>query len=306
MAATTTSIKTVFPMDSVVESTRPDGLPVYDRPYNASDLREVAMRYVTDGLCTDYLDELLPSLSDGTWSVGAGAAVAHGLLIRMPEARAVIGQADIGQYRYAHIVLAARFSTALRDGALYAVVTTSPDYVPVRDSSTWELVLATVDWRGSMTDRRLERAYCGAVAPVVPVDTDSFIASLKTALSQFDVSVGEVSTLPGGAAARVSVRKPTRAGEPVCIDFGIPRGAPGQDGADGVSRVSVGSEEPEMVDGAVWFHEPDSTSKVVDELRVLETVPVYPDTGVFPDTGAYPDGRGAWVRHRLSADLIAS
>lgn len=307
MALRTTSITTVYPMDSSSHPTiGAGGVPVYDREYTAADLREVMRLYATDGVCTNYLDELEVSKSGATWSVGAGACVADGLLVPVRTATRVLDQSDVPSGSYAFVVVAARFDSAYRDGAVYARVTGSPSYMPVRTESTHELVLARVDWRGNALDLRLDPAMCGAMAPVVPVDTESFTNSLRTALSQFDVRVGEVRTLPSGSEATVTRREPQTAGDPVLVDFGIPRGMPGADGSDGISRVHVGPDEPKMAEGAVWLHEPDSTSKVVDELRVCETVPVYPDTKVYPDTGAYPDGVGRWVRHRLSADVIAS
>lgn len=306
MAVRTTSITTVYPMDSVVTETGADGLPVYDRPYNAADLRRVMRLYATDGVCADYLDELEVSRSGTTWSVGAGACVADGLLVPVPSAVRVLEQSDVPTGSYAFLVVAARFDSAYRDAAVTARVTQSPSYEPERTESTWELVLARVDWRGTLTDLRLNEAYCGAMAPVLPVDTESFVRSLETAVSQYDLTVGEVGTLPSGSPATVHVRKPAVAGEPVVVDFGIPRGAPGADGSDGVGAVAVGPEEPRMAAGAVWLHEPDATSRVVDELRVCEVAPVYPDTGAYPDAGVYPDGTGRWVRHRLSADVIAN
>ena len=55
MAIATNQITTVYPMDSVVTEVDSDGLPLYDRAYNASDLRTFMSLFVTDGvsdLCT--------------------------------------------------------------------------------------------------------------------------------------------------------------------------------------------------------------------------------------------------------------
>ena len=304
MALRTTSITKVYPMDSDQHPTIDNkGVPVYDREYHASDLREVMRLYATDGVCTDYLDELEVSRSGASWSVGAGACVADGLLIPVRSAVRVLDQSDIASGSYAWVIVAARFDSAYRDGAVYARVTQSPSYEPVRTESTWELVLARVDWRGTLTDHRLDPSYCGAMAPVLPVDTDSFVKSLETAVSQFELNVGEVDTLPSGTAATVHVRKPAVAGEPVVVDFGIPRGAPGANGVDADSNVTFGPDAPPKVVGAVWFHEPEG-SKVVDEIRVVDTLPLYPGGGTYPGPGVFPGGNASWVAHKLSSAVI--
>ena len=50
MAIATNQITTVYPMDSVVTEVDSDGLPLYDRAYNASDLRTFMSLFVTDGV----------------------------------------------------------------------------------------------------------------------------------------------------------------------------------------------------------------------------------------------------------------
>lgn len=309
MALRTTSIIRAYPLDSAspVEFDEITGLPIYDRSYNATDLRRVMSLMMTDGVFPDDGDELAVSQSDsGTWSVGTGTFVANGLVTRVTAAAAVIDQSDIATGSYAFIVAAGRFDSNTRDGAIYPVVTETPTYAPVRTESVWELVLARIDWTGSARDLRLDPDMCGAVAPVLPVDTESFMAELYTAVSQFNLNVGEVVGLASGMTPTVSVRKPEQAGGDVYIDFGIPRGAPGLPGKDGdtAPTVYVQEDEPPRKAGNVWFvDDASSVPHVITSLLVYESGGLYPGAGVFPDADVYPGGSGGWVSHVMSPVL---
>lgn len=300
--ATVTSIKTVYPMDSYM-TTGEDGLPVYDRAYHAADLRTVMKTFLTDGVFTDMGDCLSVTEEGGTWSVGTGGAMADGLFVPVESAMEVIDQSEISTGQYAFIVIAARFETDYRDGAVYSVVSSSPAYAPVRDGSTWELVLARVDWRGGLTDYRLDASMCGAVAPFEPVDTDDFMLELKTAVSQFNLNVGEVSSLPSGSTPTVTVRKPVTAGGEVYVDFGIPRGAKGEPGqsAPGVYLQEERPEDPS--EGTLWLgSDPDT--------RQIEHIEVYEVTGTYPGETypgeKYPGGSAAWAAYTIDPALLTS
>ena len=303
-----TSIKGVYPMDSG-KPTFKDGRPVYDRPYNASDLRTFMSLSVTDGVWADYLDELTPVSEGGSWYVGAGAAMAGGLLIPVAERAKACDQSDIATGQYAYLCVAARFDSALRDGAVYARLSDSASEQPVRTESTHELILARVDWRGTMTDLRMDNVMCGPVTAVCQPDTDSFMASLRTAVDQFNLNVGTVQSLPSGSTPEVTVRKPVAAGGEVFVDFGIPRGAPGEDGRDGESvptcYVAPDSEEPPRSYGNVWFVDDRQTHTITD-LRCYETDRVYPGSAVYPDRDLYPGGTGQWVSHKLAPSIVAT
>ena len=248
MAVRTVSITGVYPMDSKVVELDDDGLPVYDRAYNASDLRKFMSLSVTDGVFADYLDELTPRQSGGQWSVSAGAAMAGGLLIPVDEPVAVVDQADIGSGQYAYICVAARFDSSLRDGAVYARISDSSSEQPVRTESVHELVLARVDWRGTMTDLRMDNDMCGPVTAVCQPDTDSFMAELYTAVSQFNLNIGDVVAGPVGSDPEVVVRKPDEAGGDVYIDFKLPKGVKGETGATG-AQGPQGEQGPRGIQG---------------------------------------------------------
>ena len=307
MALKTASITKAYPLDSSTPiEFDDDGLPIYDRAYYARDLRRVISLAVTDGVFPDYGDELAVTVSGGTWGVGTGAAIAAGLLVPVEERQEIIDQSDIPTGSYAFIIVAGRFDSALNDGAIYARVIEQPTYSPVRTESTWELVLARVDWRGTMTDLRLDNAMCGPVSPVMQPDTESFMLELKTAVSQFNLNVGEVVGLASGMTPTVSVRKPEQAGGDVYIDFGIPRGSPGLPGKDGdtAPTVYVQEDEPPRKAGNVWFvDDASSVPHVITSLLVYESGGLYPGAGVFPDADVYPGGSGGWVSHVMSPVL---
>lgn len=304
--AKVTPIGKVYPMDSKV-SQGDDGLPVYDRAYNASDLRAVMSEYLTDGVFADSGDELAVTRSGDEWSVGTGRAMAGGLLVRVDAPCPVIEQSEIGTGQYAHIVLAARFDERYRDAAVYAVVSESTGYAPVRDASTHELVLARIDWRGGLVDRRLDNAACGIVQPFAELDTDSLLLELHTAVSQFNLNVGEVTSSPPGSTPTVAVRKPETAGGEVYIDFGIPRGAKGEPGEDGDAAptmyVRPEGEEPPRVYGNAWLVD-DGATHTITAVRCYEADRVHPGAATFPGAGLFPGGTGQWVDHKLSKSLF--
>lgn len=301
--AKVTSLTAVYPMDSKPPIMGSDGIPVYDRAYNAGDLREVMRAFITDGVFTAMGDGLAVTEKAGTWSVGTGAAMANGLYIPVTAAAEVIDQSEIGTGEYAYVIVAGRFDTDYRDGAIYSSLSSSPTYTPVRSPSTWELVLARIDWRGALTDYRLDNRMCGPAAPFEEIDTEDFMRQLQTAVSQFNLNVGTVSSLPSGSTPVVTVRKPTEAGGEVYIDFGIPRGAPGQDGqsASGVYAQKDRPQNPE--EGAVWLGT-NAETREIDNLEVYELSGTYPDE-FYPDE-AYPDGNVKWVPYTINPSLLAS
>lgn len=302
MAVKTVPITTVYPMDSNITETDEDGLPVYDRAYNASDLRKFMSLSVSDGVWTDYLDELEPVEDGGEWSVSAGAAMAGGLLIPVDEAEAVVSQSDIPSGQYAYLCVAARFDSQLRDGAVYARLSSGSAEQPIRTESVHELILARIDWRGEMTDYRLNNAMCGPVTAICQPDTDSFMAQLRTAVDQFNLNVGTVSSLPSGSTPTVTVRKPTMAGGDVYIDFGIPRGAPGEPGQSAPGLYIQQDRPADPAEGVIWMGTDPST-------RQIEHIEAYEVTGTYPGEAypgeRYPGGTAAWAAYTINPALIA-
>lgn len=301
MAIAVNQITTVYPMDSVVTEVDSDGLPLYDRAYNASDLRTFMSLFVTDGVWADYLDELTPVRQGGSWYVGAGAAMADGLLIPVEEQQRVIDQSDITTGTYAYICVAAQFDSSKRCGETYARLSSSSAEQPIRTESTHELILARVDWRGTMTDLRMDNAMCGPVTAILQPDTESFMQSLYTAVDQFNLNVGTVTSLSSGSTPTVTVRKPVTAGGEVYVDFGIPRGAKGDPGqsAPGVYLQEERPEDPS--EGTLWLgSDPDT--------RQIEHIEVYEVTGTYPGETypgeKYPGGSAAWAAYTIDPSLV--
>lgn len=301
MAIATNQITTVYPMDSVVTEVDSDGLPIYDRAYNASDLRTFMSLFVTDGVWTDYLDELTPVRQGGSWYVGAGAAMADGLLIPVEEQQRVIDQSDITTGTYAYICVAAQFDSTKRCGETYARLSSSSAEQPVRTESTHELILARVDWRGTMTDLRMDNAMCGPVTAILQPDTVGFMQSLYTAVDQFNLNVGKLTLLPSGSTPTVVVRKPVMAGGEVYIDFGIPRGPKGDPGqsAPGVYLQEERPENPS--EGTLWLGS-DPETRQIEHIEVYEVTGTYPGE-TYPGE-KYPGGSAAWAAYTIDPALV--
>lgn len=307
MSLLTHSVLTVYPMDTIELSKDEDGLPIYDRPYNAADLRGVISRMVTDGVFPDYLDEMRPVSRGGSWYVTSGGAVASGLYIPLDEELKVADQADIPFGQYLYIVCAARFDINNRDGAIYGRLSSNSSETPVRTESVHELILARVDWRGTMTDYRADAARCGIVSAVNTIDADSYMAELHTAVSQFNLNVGSVVTLPPGTTPEVTVRKPEVAGGEVFIDFGIPRGPQGEKGQDGSREPALWirpeSDPPTMHPDDVWLVD-DKTTHVIGAIKAAEVDKIYPAAITYPANDLYPGGSMQWVDHTIATDLV--
>ncbi len=231
--AETVSIKGAYPLDA----------DNYDRLYHASDLRSVMREMVSDGVLASRGGGLEVKLEAGAYKVSDGAAFARGLLIPLDAPVTVLRQSELADGAYRYIVMAARFDHAFRDGAIYTVESRAQSYSPVRNESTWELVLARVDWHGNIADLRLDPAYCGACSPFAPVDTSNFTGKIEAALAALDIQAGKVTTTSPGTDASVTVRKVE--GEGAYLAMSIPRGdrgergEPGRDGRDGASGVTA-------------------------------------------------------------------
>lgn len=308
MAVTHNEITYAFPLDSRYEKESDGslvldelGFPVPDRAYNASDLRGAIARMVSDGVEVNYLDELTPHQTGGRWYVSPGGFFANGLYVPVTEDVGVVDQSDVSTGSYAFIVAAGLFDESKRCGDVFAVVTDSSTYSPVRSESRWELVLARVDWRGTMTDYRMDNSMCGPATAIHQPDTDSFMAALHTAVDQFNLNFSEPKLLPSGSTPTVVVRKPVLAGGEVYVDLGLPRGPRGEPGQS-APGVYVQEERPaEPSEGAVWMGT-DPDTRQVEHLEVYELTPTYPDE-FYPDE-AYPDGNVKWTAYTIDPALV--
>lgn len=310
MAISTVPITSAFPFnaaDQPVSFDETTGLPIYDRTYNAEDVSTVINAMLSDGVLVNHLDELTPRAEAGSWYVDPGVAVARGVIIPVEAPCRVISQSDIKSGQYAYLCVAARFDSSERCGAVYARLSSSPAEQPIRSESEHELIIARVDWRGSLRDLRMDNAMCGPVMPVAQPDTESFMKELHTAVSQFNLNVGEVTSSPPGSTPTVAVRKPETAGGEVYIDFGIPRGAKGEPGEDGDAAptmyVRPEGEEPPRAYGNAWLVD-DGATHTITAVRCYEADRVHPGAATFPGAGVFPGGAGQWVDHKLSKSLF--
>lgn len=209
MSLTTTRITQAFPLDSMVASTdSSDGLPTYDRPYNASDLRTVLGIMLTTGVCRGYLDALEVRDHNKTFYIHPGCAVLDGLLAPVPERKHLLEQSDIGEGMYAHIIMAARFDDQYRDFTIHATVNSMESYEPVRTKSRFEIVVARIDWKGAVTDLRAQKDVCGWVAspygpqgPTGPAArTDAYLSTTSTNAVRNSVVTKKLNEVDGRTA----------------------------------------------------------------------------------------------------------
>ena len=239
----TTTITNGFPFDSEWSGEDKDGLPIGDRQYYADDLRRAMKTMLHDGVIADYGQEMAVTCDTTGVKVAPGSAIADGILFDLRETASPMARAELATGHYYFVVAAVRFDLAYRDVELTVVDIQTPEYEPVRTASRHEIVLARVDWRGTVRDLRPDPKYCGFASPFAPLDTSTFTATLDEALRNFDVKSGKTTTTAPGTQAAVTVRKVE--GEGSYIDVSVPRGdrgpegPAGRDGRDGTNGVTT-------------------------------------------------------------------
>lgn len=187
-----------FPMDSKV-SEWSEGLPVYDRPYSAADLREFFKAYFTDGVFVESaVDPLKVEAYDGFYvkvrpgKVNVGSTLAH---IADGEVKTVnLGAGPEAGKRTDTVV--ARLDLTKRivelDAKAGEVSDTYPRPELTRNDTIWELGLADVRRTAgeaevssaAITDTRLETERCGVATPFMKIDTDTIQADMLEVVKQ--------------------------------------------------------------------------------------------------------------------------
>lgn len=209
-----------FPWDSVAVSIGEDGYPVYDRVYQASDLREVYETFFSNGV---FMPEGEPSFAvspgeDMTVTVTPGKCHIQGTTGYEPEHRTLALTASSNQSdRIDTVVLRWDSSIDARSIDLY-VLAGSPSDNPVRPTLTrsetvWELGLCDVFvpknsltmTADRITDTRLDDERCGIVVPFDTVDTTTFYAQLQSAVDKAVDLANEAmeGTIPGDLQAQI-------------------------------------------------------------------------------------------------------
>lgn len=185
-----------FPWDSVATSIGEDGYPVYDRVYQASDLREVYETFFSNGVFTDDENALKVSPGSGmTVKVAPGRCCINGTVGYEHEERTLAITSSGNLDRIDTVVLRWDSSLDARSVDLY-VLAGAPADMPVRPTLTrsetvWELGLCDVYVTANMaqtkaekmTDTRLDSNRCGVVAPFVQLNTQNFYDQLQAQTS---------------------------------------------------------------------------------------------------------------------------
>lgn len=256
-----------FPWDSVATSIGEDGYPVYDRVYQASDLREVYETFFSNGIFTDSETALKVSPGEGmTVRVAPGRCCINGTVGYEEEERELALTASGTMDRIDTVVL--RWDSALdaRSIDLY-VLAGAPSETPVRPTLTrsatvWELGLCDVYVTAhmlqtkseKMTDTRLDSNRCGVVAPFVKLNTQNFYDQLQ-AQTQIAVELAQAALddtiagqLQNGIDGKVSKSGDTMSGAlNLEVPLAIESGGTGDTSAAG-ARTSLGT--PAYIAGA--------------------------------------------------------
>ena len=176
---------TAFPMDSQVTEIGDDGLPVYDRAFDSTDLREVYKTYFSNGYFAEVGTSMHVKAASGmTATVEAGKVNIQGTLGFMIEDASVIFAAGGASDRIDTVVARLDLSVDKRCIELDVLKGTEGSTAAptlTRDSTVWELGLANVKIPASsstviaanITDTRLDIDRCGVVEPFAKLDTSS-------------------------------------------------------------------------------------------------------------------------------------
>ena len=189
---------TAFPMDSQVTGMGDDGLPVYDRAFDSTDLREVYKTYFSNGYFAEVGTSMHVKAASGmTATVETGKVNIQGTLGFMTEDATVTFAAAGDAARVDTVVARLDLSVEKRVIELDVLkgeegVTTAPSLT--RDSTVWELGLADVTIPANSTaikdenvkDTRLDTTRCGVVNPFAKLDTDSLFAQVTAIINKAD------------------------------------------------------------------------------------------------------------------------
>lgn len=187
----------VFPMDSLVTKMGTNGLPVYDRPYTATDLRSWMQHFVSNGVFMDSNGLHVTAGSGMTVVVSPGSCHINGAVGYEEAQRTLTIQGSDPTYdRIDSVVCRLNLNAEARNCELY-VIQGSPAKGPVRpaltrNSSVYEIGIADVFvpagasafTQQRITDTRLEKARCGAVTPFVTIDTTGIYDQLSDQVQQ--------------------------------------------------------------------------------------------------------------------------
>lgn len=186
-----------FPFDSVITGYDPNGMPLYDRASNSTELARLLQSFFCDGvfgkgMCT------VTAGTGMTAAVGAGACLIRGRYGYIAAFDTVRFDAANASPRIDTVVLRLDLSAdarAITPSVHKGAAGPSPVAPALtRDDTVWELGLAnvlipanvTAVSQGNITDTRLNTARCGLVAAVqTTIDTTTLYKQIQADLAGF-------------------------------------------------------------------------------------------------------------------------
>lgn len=200
-----------FPWDSQVTKLGADGLPEYDRPSSAADMRALLGRFFSDGVFMREPDSL--KVEPGTGMnvvVKPGGCIIRGTEATEDKDRTLALQAaDPAQQRVDTVVVRWNSNLEERKMDLYVVKGTPGQGRPAltRTESVYELGIADITIPANtssvtvqrITDTRMEPARCGMAVPFADLDTSELFDQLKAATDEAVKAYGDAidGTLAG-------------------------------------------------------------------------------------------------------------
>lgn len=191
---------TAFPMDSQVTGMGDDGLPVYDRAFDSTDLREVYKTYFSNGYFAEVGTSMHVKAASGmTATVEAGKVNIQGTLGFMTEDATVTFAESGSAPRIDTVVARLDLSVEKRTIELDVLTGVPGGSAPAltRDATVWELGLADVTIPQFSTaiaaenirDTRLDTTRCGVVNPFAKLDTDSLFEQVTAIITAAGKSI---------------------------------------------------------------------------------------------------------------------
>lgn len=185
-----------FPWDSIITGIGENGLPIFDRAYQAEDLREVYKTFFSNGVFMNEQNAFHVSAASNEMAVIVSPGKCHinGSVGWERSERKLVIQAASAEDRIDSVVLRFNANTDVRNIELY-VRTGVAQQVPVRptlvrNDTVWEIGLCDIYithgtstvTQQRITDTRLDSERCGMVTPILEIDTTKFYAQLQAAL----------------------------------------------------------------------------------------------------------------------------
>ena len=189
-----------FPFDSQIASYDADGLPVYDRAANASQLRSLLSAYFSNGIFGDVSTKMQVLQASGmAVTVKAGNGNINGAyFLEISDRTLTVQAAHATLPRIDTVVARLDMGLSVRSIDLYVVtgIAAATPAAPAltRDATQWELGLAnlyitanaTAIPQSRITDTRTDSNRCGIVAQAITtLDTSAYYAQIQAELAAF-------------------------------------------------------------------------------------------------------------------------